>query len=70
MAKIGPILSIIFPATSTDVHPAVLYGVPFEFLLYVYNYKYNLLDVLGVSNITIKTYFGLEMGKLMQMYLF
>ena len=28
MAKIGPIFSIIWPTTSTDVQPAVLNGVP------------------------------------------
>jgi len=31
MAKIGPIFSIILPAISTEVHPAVLNGVPLYF---------------------------------------
>ena len=32
VAKIGPIFSIILPATSTVVHPAVLNGVPLYFI--------------------------------------
>ena len=64
MAKIGPIFSMIFPATSTDVHPAVLNGVPlYEPFLFLYSYMYS-DDVFGSSNKTISTYLGFEMGKI------
>ena len=65
MAKIGPIFSIIFPATSTAVQPAVLNCVPFIFhQIHPYIRIYIILFGLGSSNITIKTYFGSDAGNI------
>ena len=65
MAKIGPIFSIIFPATSTDVHPAVFLQFPlylkFDPSLYLYTYS---LLAFGSSSKIKKTYFGFEVGKI------
>ena len=68
MAKIGPIFSIILPATTTVFHPEVFRFSP----LYLYPLGYfsdggNSYTKLGAgfgsSNITKRTYFGLLEGK-------
>ena len=65
MARIGPILSIIFPAASTDVHPAVFLGLPFSLNPEpsLYSYMYSLLFFV-YSSITTKTYLGFSVGKI------
>ena len=68
MAKIGPILSIIFPATSTEVQPAVLYKVPSNHLFDAY-IIIIIFCFLGVSNITTNTYCGFDVGNIEAMYL-
>ena len=68
MAKIGPIFSIILPATTTVFQPEVFRFSP----LYLYPFgnfsdggnSYTQLGAgFGSSNITSNTYFGLLAGK-------
>ena len=51
MAKIGPIFSIILPAASTEVQPAVLNGVPLsDPFLFLYKNPVELTNEHKVIN--------------------